>query len=505
MRSDVCLILEGTYPYTAGGVSTWVGQILEHMAHLRFSMVYIGPSRDLPRTAKYRIPPNVVEIREAFLYDTPNPRAGGAPRSVLTSDEWEVIGRFQRDLAAGLPCDVRAASQCMERVTTAETMVHTLAGSPESWDMLVRHYEAAAPPNTSFLDYFWTHRFINIPALNLLRTPMPRARIYHAACTGYAGLLGAKAHYATGVPLILTEHGIYARERRIEIFNAAWIQDTAAEAFLDMRRSQSYFKQWWTQFFLALSRTAYGAAEHIITLFEANRQAQLRDGAPPECTRIIPNAIDTAAYASIAPRRREPADPLQIGFVGRITAIKDVKTLLRALAILRKRGVRFDAHLMGPLDQEEDYAAECQELAGSLGLGDLVHFMGSVQVEQHYGQLDVVVLTSLSEGLPFAILEANCAALPVVASDVGACRELLEGRTAEDKALGESGIITPVASPPATASALERIARSPELGRRLGEAGRRRVQKHYDIRDVMNSYLELYETHLYAAGRAGGH
>lgn len=504
MRSDVCLILEGTYPYTAGGVSTWVAQVLERMAHLRFSVLYIGPSRDLPRSAKYRIPPNVVEIREVFLYDIPDTPITPRPRSILTSKEGEVVAQFQEDLAAGRCADVHAASQCMERIKTTHGMMNALSRSPESWKVLLHQYETTAPPNTSFLDYFWTHRFIYIPALNLLRTALPRARIYHTACTGYAGLLGAKAHYATGAPLILTEHGIYARERRMEIFNAAWIQDTTADAFLDMRRSQSYFKEWWTKFFLALSRTAYEAAEHIITLFEANRQAQLRDGAQPERTDIIPNGIDPSVYAAISPRRRKPGDRLQIGFIGRIAPIKDIKTLLRALAILRRGGVPFDAFLTGALKEEADYADECKDLVVSLGLSDAVQFLGRVDVKQYYPRLDVVVLTSISEGLPFAVLEANCSGLPVVATDVGACRELLEGRTAEDRALGESGLIVPVASPQATASALERIARSPDLGRRLGDVGRRRVQKYYDIRDVMNRYLELYESHLYAAISVGG-
>ena len=86
--------------------------------------------------------------------------------------------------------------------------------------------------------------------------------------------------------------------------------------------------------------------------------------------------------------------------------------------------------------------------------------------------------------------------------DLGACRELLEGRTEEDKALGASGFITPVATPEATATALDVIAMNPDMAREMGEAGRKRVLTYYDIRDVMNQYLDLYETHLYA-GRTG--
>jgi len=75
-------------------------------------------------------------------------------------------------------------------------------------------------------------------------------------------------------------------------------------------------------------------------------------------------------------------------------------------------------------------------------------------VKKYYSQIDVLVLTSLSEGQPLVILEGNCAGVPVVATDVGACRELLMGVSPEDQALGASGLITPVTSPQKTAAAI---------------------------------------------------
>ena len=76
-------------------------------------------------------------------------------------------------------------------------------------------------------------------------------------------------------------------------------------------------------------------------------------------------------------------------------------------------------------------------------------------------QLDVVVLTSLSEGQPLVILEAYAAGLPVVATYVGACRELIEGGDEADRALGPSGIVTRVANPAETAAVEADPIRSP--------------------------------------------
>ena len=94
------------------------------------------------------------------------------------------------------------------------------------------------------------------------------------------------------------------------------------------------------------------------------------------------------------------------------------------------------------------------------------------------------------------VLEANAAGLPIIATDVGACRELVEGRTPEDRALGISGMITPVATPNATAAALEELAKDPALCVEMGAAGRERVKRFYDLRDVMHRYQELYESFI---------
>jgi len=104
----------------------------------------------------------------------------------------------------------------------------------------------------------------------------------------------------------------------------------------------------------------------------------------------------------------------------------------------------------------------------------------------------VVVLTSFSEGQPLVILEAYARGVPVIASDVGACREMIEGRDAADREIGPGGFVTRVAAPKETAAALVRLARDPTLRRRLGGAGQRRVAAYYQRRDMLASYRALY-------------
>ncbi len=120
-------------------------------------------------------------------------------------------------------------------------------------------------------------------------------------------------------------------------------------------------------------------------------------------------------------------------------------------------------------------------------------------LDKVYAEMDVLLLTSASEGFPYVVLEANCAGLPVVATDVGACREILTGIGKDDRALGPSGRITPVGDPEATASELARFARDPDALYRYGLTGRERALRYYDLEKIMRQYRDIYETYIFAA------
>ena len=120
-------------------------------------------------------------------------------------------------------------------------------------------------------------------------------------------------------------------------------------------------------------------------------------------------------------------------------------------------------------------------------------YEGARPIERIYPEIDILVLTSFSEGQPLVILEANAAGIPVVASDVGACRDLLEGRNNVDRRIGPSGIVTRLAAPEETAAAIVRLARDPELRRLMGAAGRRRVATYYRKSATVSTYRALYK------------
>lgn len=524
MNSDICIITEGTYPYVMGGVSTWIAQIIESMPDLKFSVLNISASRKTQREIRYDLPKNLVGIHDSFIFDSAfgkpanlenlqdiflfdyaRPRQGKEVinKHALTREKEEALLSLYRALSTGQRIEMDDIPALVQDFDSDEEFIETMAHSYSAWEVTKQLYSEVGIPGLSFLDYFWSFRAQYMPIFNVLRASLPKARVYHAACTGYAGLLGARAAYESGRPLLLTEHGIYSRERRIELTKVNWLSSSGESRFLQLERSRNWFRERWVALFRALSRAAYDNASKIISLYQGNSNIQISEGAPRDKVEIIPNGIITDTFKDIPRQRKAPGEILRVGFVGRVVNIKDIKTLLRAMSLLSAWKVPFQTTIVGPLDEEPEYVAECLDLLEKLNLHDKVFFVGPRRdLDKVYAEMDVVLLTSASEGFPYVILEANCAGLPVVATDVGACRDILTGIGKEDMALGPSGRITAVGSPEETAAELARFAHNPEALYTYGQTGRKRVLRYYDLRKIMSQYRDLYTTYMFAAKKS---
>lgn len=112
--------------------------------------------------------------------------------------------------------------------------------------------------------------------------------------------------------------------------------------------------------------------------------------------------------------------------------------MIQAFAFAKKSVPKLKLWIMGPTDEDEAYAQECFDLVKALGVED-VEFTGRVNVKDYLGKMDFTLLTSISEGQPLTILESYAAHKPVIATDVGNCRELIYGN---DDGFGSAGILT---------------------------------------------------------------
>ncbi|KAA3620098.1 MAG: DUF3492 domain-containing protein [Calditrichaeota bacterium] len=493
-EADICFVLEGSYPYVSGGVSSWVHQLITNLPDFTFALAVIMPDKDSSRTYRYDIPGNVVAIEELYLHGENLPAKHAKKRD---KTQWQAVKSFHNS-------ESPVEKSCLfEKIFTHFFDKDNRCFSPakilntkKSWALLKELYHGKAA-NDSFIDYFWSIRFIHQPMFKVLTSELPKARIYHAVSTGYAGLWATLGKIKHKKPLLLTEHGIYTRERRIEISRADWIYEKNINT-IRVDRSYSHFKHIWNKMFGMLSYLCYSYADEIITLTKFNQRYQIEEGADRKKLRIIPNGVDVDGLSKLSIQPKNSADPFVIGFMGRVVSIKDVKTLIRACKGASRAIPNMKVFIMGPIDEEPTYFEDCHRLVNLLDLSEIVTFTGKVDIKEYFPKIDIMVLTSISESQPLVILEANCIGIPCVSTDVGACRELLQGVGDEDKALGESGLLAGVTNTREITRAIIKLYESPSLRRKMGESGRLRVAKFYSQKNLENRYRKIYTNYKQA-------
>ncbi len=489
---DVMLLLEGTFPYVSGGVSSWVNQIVRGIPELTFGGVFIGSSPGDYDGFKYELPDNFKHLQVHYLHgQQPNPPITPTPGDKKGFETLRRLhGWFANPCPDGLPDEFKQAS--FYNRPSGGVDYKQFLYSEHSWKFLTEMYQERCS-DPSFVDYFWTVRNMHAPIWQLaeIAEKLIPAGMYHTVSTGYAGFLGGLLHHHTGRPLLLSEHGIYTKERRIDIFNNDWIRDNRNA----LQRSQteiSYFRDLWIRFYETIGRFCYDASGTIVSLYEGARQREILDGAPPEKTRVVPNGIDLNRFAPL--RRERPQQPPQVvALLGRVVPIKDIKTFIRALRIMISTLPDLEGWIVGPEGEDPEYASECRALCESLEISHKVRFTGFMNPVQLFPQIGLLALSSISEGLPLVALEGFAAGVPLVATDVGACRQLVEGGlNQEDRELGSAGGVIPINNPQALAEACLKLLRDRSAWDGAQAAAVARVERFYTQKQMLDQYRRLY-------------
>lgn len=465
----VCIIAEGCYPYVVGGVSSWVHSLINSFSNMEVILLTVVANRDQRGKFAYELPENVTQVYEVYLEDKEWTGSKGAGKSISLSrkendalralimdedgDYWPTLfALFQKNFSVDkflMGAEfLRAAQDCYEKKYNQLT----------------------------FADFLWTLRSIYLPLFLTMKTDVPKADLYHCVATGYSGILGSMGKIKNGGRLIISEHGIYTREREEEIIKAKWVANI--------------YKNLWIEQFRKMSRLAYAQADIVTSLYAHARELQLELGCPPEKTRVTPNGINAARLADIPGKQPGDEKFVSVGAVLRVTPIKDVKTMIQAFDFAKKKQPRLKLWIMGPWEEDQAYANECFELVEVLGLQD-VEFTGRVDIREYLGRMDMTILTSISEGQPLTILESYAAKKPVIATDVGNCKGLIYG---EDDDFGEAGILTHIMNVKEIAEAMIDLAANPALRKRMGESGYKRLMSKYTIEKMKATYEELYRT-----------
>ncbi|NVK33445.1 MAG: GT4 family glycosyltransferase PelF [Rhodobacteraceae bacterium] len=493
--ADVCLIVEGCYPFVRGGVSSWLDWLIRSQPELSFSVVAIFPDA-ASRDCHYDVPQNLISFQQIGLIDAGGECDFGSDmkaKSALLAEK--LHGLFD----AG---DLTDFSEIDALINDPHLNLPTkgLMNSPFVWHVICRLYELKMP-QASFIDFYWGARSLLGGMFQIMRSKIPEARLYHTISTGYAGLLAAKAKTLTGKPTVISEHGIYTNERRIEILMADWIADTVNKGY-SIEDDRYDLRDLWLRAFEAHARICYEACDEITTLFRGNQSLQRQFGAQEGRLQVIANGIALETFNKLP---RKGGGVPAFAMVGRVVPIKDIKTFLQAAALVKQRIGNIAVYIMGPTDEDPSYFKECEKLVEELGLSDCLTFTGNVKLVDYFPKIDLIVLSSLSEAQPLVLLEAGAAGIPCVATDVGSCREIIEGDQEEIPSFGPGGIVTALVDAEAQANAICKILQDAPVRNAMSDAARKRINSFYKSQQSADKYAALYAAHGIGAQRSTPH
>jgi len=473
----ICLVAEGCYPYVVGGVSSWVQSLIESFPNVEFVILAIVSNRSIRGKFVYELPINVTEVHELYLEDL-DWHIGGKKgkrkarlkkkdydelrKLILNQDvDWGVLFRMFQSKSLSID-DLLMGADFMKAAT----------------DFYKLKYK-----DIVYADFLWTLRSIYLPLCFTMKMKIPRADLYHCVATGYAGVLGSMAKSLYGSKMLISEHGIYTREREEELIKAKWVS--------------GIYKDIWIEQFKKMATLAYSEADQITCLYENARELQIEFGASPSKIIVTPNGIDIERLSDLPRKSIADDNYINIGAILRITPIKDVKTMIRAFGYAKEQDPRIKLWIMGPLDEDEKYAKECFEMVELLNIRDII-FTGKVDIREYLGKMDITILTSISEGQPLTILESFAAKIPVIATDVGNCRGLLYG---ESDDFGDAGILAHIMNVEEITNAMVKLANNPKLRIEMGENGYQRVISKYRIEDMKSVYRNIYKDMAESIGK----
>ena len=483
-RPSVFLATEGTYPFMGGGVTTWADVVLKGLPDVDFHVLAVTGSTAFQLHKE--LPPHVRTVRAVPLFGSAEPTeftrddepfATTVLRRARTTSgtvEHQFVPLLQRLLAA------------LERPETAgmeeAQLVHDLYRyfvrldhratfkAEATWnafrDTILAQEAGPDGVETSLGDLIqalrWLYSFL-LP----ITAPVPKTDVSHATLAGFAGLACVVAKEEHGTPMVVTDHGIYLRERYIAM---AGVQDSF------------FLKRFLLRLVHLASRVCYVAADQVSPVCNHNARWELKLGVTPDRIRTIYNGIDTDAFRppEVEPERDRPT----VVTAARVFPLKDIETLIRACDVTRRRVPNVHFVVYGANWVDKPYTALCEALIDELGVRDNFTFAGYHSNPQElYHEGDVFALSSISEGFPFSVIEAMACGRPVVATDVGGVKEAVEGGI---------GIIVPPRGFAELGDGLADLLLDHDRRRELARLGRERTVRDFGVEQMLQAHRITY-------------
>ena len=308
----------------------------------------------------------------------------------------------------------------------------------------------------------------SLRAYRRIKELLPETRfdiVHDNQCLGYGLLLLRRP----GIPVVATIHHPIPIDRQIAIAQARRLW------------RKLLVRRWYA--FCGMQGRVARRLERVITVSQSSAESiKQAHGVSSNQIRVIHNGIDTDLFRRT---NRVPKEPNSLVLVNSgEQSVKGVAYLFQALRLLRN-GTDIKLTVVGSPVPDGQYL----KLIREYGIEDMVTFTGRVSAEElvrRYSAAEMCVVPSLYEGFGLPAAEAMACELPVVCTTGGALPEVM-GRD------GEAGLLVPPAQPEALASAIRKLLADASLRRRMGEAGRRRVEEQFTWRRAAQKTVEVYQ------------
>ncbi|NUY79909.1 GT4 family glycosyltransferase PelF [Flavobacterium sp. MAH-1] len=488
-KYNVLLILEGTYPYNGGGVSTWAHMLCSDVSNANYSLYSINA--DFETKPKYELSDNVKDVVQVPLWSPLEPQEminygkkfhKFVERKENTNDTnienifLPIFERLIKTIYAANPEaeDMDDVIFDMWRYFQKNDYKKTMR-SKQVWDafrylmhdIIVADKDEEATLYDLTVAMRWIYRFL-IP----LSIDVPKADLTHLTLSGFPVIPALVLKYKYGTPMIVTEHGVFIRERLIAI--------NASEYSFFLKKMLIKFSE-------AITSLVYHKADRILSVNKFNMIWEKMYGADPNKIDVIYNGIDHKLFVPKAKPEHLVGTPTVVA-AARIFELKDIITMIKSCAVVKQVIPNVKYLVYGDNNAVPEYTAECNKLISELGLEDNFILAGfHNKPHELFCEGDISILTSISEGFPYTVLESMSCGIPVVATDVGGVTEALDptcGFICKPKDHVEIGnsVIT--------------LLQDKALREKMGANARKKVAENFTIGKFIYEYEQVYDRML---------
>ncbi|WP_265767099.1 GT4 family glycosyltransferase PelF [Fodinibius salsisoli] len=480
---------EGSYPYASGGVSTW-SHILCSELEEEVDFIIMALTGAPFVESRYRLTSNIKSIIHVPLWGVEEPishfeeevpfsehvlRKSRTDREVIK----EVFLPMFRDFVRRLLNPFQSAREFGELIygfwkyyqhydykkTLSDPLIWTefkrLLSSGYTPDEELIEQEGARMLDVTF-GMRWLYHFM-MP----LAVPLPRVSATHSTIAGFPAIASLAAKFEYGTPMILTDHGVYIRERLINVSQED-MPFFSKKLLLDMA---TY-----------ITRAVYHFADLIAPVTSINAKWEKEFEAPAENIHPIYNGVNTDVFRPRSKPEHTQGQPTVVA-AAQVFKLKDIETMIHSCDHVRREIPDVQYILYGSLEVDKEYAQKCQDLVDELGLGDHFTFGGFHNTPNMiFNEGDISILSSISEGFPYTVIESMSCGRPVVATDVGGVSE----------AIKDCGVLCKPRDPKSLADGVVKLLKDDDLRIRLGKKSRERILLNYTTSMSVNSYRDVY-------------